>query len=59
MSRLQKQVAKLQRRIESARTDEERRAAVEDVAIIAELAHAERDRVLENAARRVLAEVGA
>lgn len=59
MTRFEKLASKLQRRIDRTRTPEERSAALEDVAILAELAHAERNRTLERAARAVLAGAGA
>jgi len=51
-------VERLQKRIECAGTLAERQEALEDLAIVTELAHRERDRVLERAAQPVLAGAG-
>lgn len=59
MSRFEKLTRKLQHRIDRTQTPAQRSAAIEDVAIIAELAHAEHDPILERAARTVLVCAGA
>ena len=58
MEAFEQLVERLQKRIEYAGTLAERQEALEDLAIVAELAHRERDRVLERAAQAVLAGAG-
>ena len=45
--------------VEHAENEDERRAALDELEIVAELAHAEHDRALEGAARAALDGVGA
>ncbi len=59
MGRYENLVEALQVRIEHGETLDERRAALDELEIVAELAHAEHDRTLEWAARVALDRVGA
>lgn len=58
MGRYERLVEHLQVRIEHAETADERRAALDELEIVAELAHLEHDRALERAAEAVLAGAG-
>ena len=53
------QIGDLVAQVEHAESEDERRAALDELEIVAELAHAEHDRALEAAARDALAGVGA